>query len=191
MIDSPPSREEAAHGASGVSTSSKSARGGRQTPPAFDPSAAEAVRRAFLAREPGRLLGPGHPVGDLLDAPAWELLEEDDGRLRVRAHVADAVRNARGQLFGGFTPAYADLVAVCTVRAGQTVEHRFEGGWIVTLNLRVDYFEPITDRFLMESRVVRRRGATTWVETRFVDEAGELLALSFATLRETGAWGEP
>jgi hypothetical protein len=99
--------------------------------------------RAWAARRPGQLLGKGHPGGDFLEAYNWEVLEESPGVLRIRAHLPAHVRNPRGQLFGGFTPTYVDLVVLFTVRAG---EQRIEGRlrtWLATTNLRVDSFEPI------------------------------------------------
>ena len=63
--------------------------------------------------------------------------------LKIRAHLPAHVRNPRGQLFGGFTPTYVDLVALFTVRAGEPrIEERLRT-WLATTNLRVDYFEPI------------------------------------------------
>jgi PAS domain-containing protein len=76
-----------------------------------------AVRRAFEGRPPGRLMNRGHPVGDFLEAWAWDLLEERRG-------------------------------------------------------------------FLVESQLLRKRGRTCWVQTRFTDEHGALLANAHTTLRE-------
>jgi acyl-coenzyme A thioesterase PaaI-like protein len=147
------------------------------------PASFETVRSAFWSPPPGRVLGRGHPIGDFLEAHEWELLERDVDRLRLRAHVPEAVRNPRGQLFGGFTPTYVDLIALLTFRAG----HEGPGPrrWLATLNMRVDYFEPIRDAFWVESDVVRRRGANAWIETRFKDADGTLLAFALTTLRET------
>src|SRR5262249_47203634 len=75
--------------------------------------------RAWASRRPGQLLGKGHPAGDFLEAYDWHVLEESPGVLRIRAHLPAHVRNPRGQLFGGFTPTYVDLVALFTVRAGE------------------------------------------------------------------------
>jgi acyl-coenzyme A thioesterase PaaI-like protein len=148
-------------------------------PAGMDPG----VVRAWAQREPGRLIGKGHPAGDFLEAWAWEVLEEGEGFLRIRAHVPDQVKNPRGQVFGGFTPTYVDLVALFTVRAGQP---RQPGqAWLATTNMRVDYFEPIMGpRFVMESRLVKRRGRTNFVETRFLDAAGELAVYAVTTMRE-------
>jgi len=141
--------------------------------------------RAWASRKPGQLLGRGHPAGDFLQAYEWKLVEESPGLLRVRAHVPAHVRNPRGQLFGGFTPTYVDLVALFTVRAGeQHVEERFRT-WLATTNMRVDYFEPIIGpEFLIDSRLVKRRGRTNFVETRFYDPEDTLAAFALTTMRE-------
>ncbi|MGH7857250.1 MAG: PaaI family thioesterase [Candidatus Binatia bacterium] len=149
----------------------------RREPPAFI--------RAWASRKPGQLLGKGHPAGDFLEAYEWEVLEETGGFLRIRAHLPAHVRNPRGQLFGGFTPTYVDLVALFTVRAGeQRVEERFRT-WLATTNMRVDFFEPIVgSRFMIESRLVKRRGRTNFVETRFFDPGDTLAVFALTTLRE-------
>jgi acyl-coenzyme A thioesterase PaaI-like protein len=139
--------------------------------------------RAWMQREPGRLIGKGHPAGDFLEAWRWRVLEEQAGRLRIRAHLPEVVKNPRGQLFGGFTPTYVDLVALFTVRAGAR-----EGpmrSWLATTSMRVEYFEPVTGpEFEIESHVVKRRGRTWFVETRFLDGPGELTVFATTTLRE-------
>src|SRR5437016_8110435 len=127
----------------------------------------KAAIHAWRTREPGRLIGKGHPAGDFLAAYDWDVLEERAGYLRVEAHLPAHVRNPRGQLFGGFTPTYVDLVALFTVRAGeQRLAQRFRT-WLATTNMRVDYFEPIVGpEFLIESRLLKKRGRTNFVETR-------------------------
>lgn len=136
------------------------------------------------AAEPGRLVRPGHPAGDFLEAWAWELLEEHDGFLKVLAHLPDRVRNPRGQLFGGFTPAYVDLIALATA-------HRRSGGgasperrWLATTSMKVDYFKPILGpKFIMESRHETQNGRTHFVLTRFLQD-GEVAVHAATTLRE-------
>jgi acyl-coenzyme A thioesterase PaaI-like protein len=140
--------------------------------------------RAWTSRRPGQLLGKGHPAGDFLEAYDWALLEEGSGLLRIRAHLPTHVRNPRGQLFGGFTPTYVDLVALFTVRAGEPWEGRAHG-WLATTNMRVDYFEPIVGpHFWIDSRLVKRRGRTNFVETRFFDPEDTLAAFALTTMRE-------
>lgn len=149
---------------------------------------AREVREFLLAwdrRRPGQFIGKGHPVGDFLEAHAWRVLEEADGQLRVRAHLPRQVRNLRGQMFGGFTPTYADLVSVFTVHAGRLPGAPALRCWLATAGLRLDYFEPIRGpAFVMDSRLMRTRGQTHFVETRFEDEDGVLLAFAVTTLRE-------
>jgi acyl-coenzyme A thioesterase PaaI-like protein len=150
-----------------------------------DPSAPDApFRRAWAEREPGRVIGKGHPAGDFLEAWAWDLLEEREGLLRVRARLPERVKNPRGQLFGGFTPTYVDLVALFTVRAGQREREARFRSWLATTNMRVDYFEPIVGpEFDIESRLVVKRGRTNFVETRFIQD-GTLAVFAVTTLRE-------
>ncbi|MCG8590759.1 MAG: PaaI family thioesterase [Proteobacteria bacterium] len=142
----------------------------------------EARRRMWAPTEPGRLVGPGHPVGDFLEAHLWEVVAESEGVLRVRAHLPEQVKNPRGQLFGGFTPTYVDFVALHAQRAGRRHEPRT--GWLATVNMRVDYFAPVvSEHFFLANRVVQQRGAMTWIETQFEDPEGTLLVHAFTTLR--------
>jgi acyl-coenzyme A thioesterase PaaI-like protein len=149
------------------------------------PSSEAPFVRAWADRKPGQLIGKGHPAGDFLEAYEWTVLEEGPGLLRISAHLPEHVRNPRGQLFGGFTPTYVDLVALFTVRAGTSqVQGRFRT-WLATTNMRVDYFEPILGPvFTIESRLLKKRGRTNFVETRFLDETGELAVFAVTTMRE-------
>jgi len=138
---------------------------------------------AWRTREPGRLIGKGHPAGDFLAAYDWEVLEERTGYLRVLAGLPEQVRNPRGQLFGGFTPTYVDMVALMTVHAGQE-RPAVPRSWLATTNMRVDYFEPIVGpTFLIESELEKRRGRTCFVVTKFFQDE-ELAAHAVTTMRE-------
>jgi acyl-coenzyme A thioesterase PaaI-like protein len=143
----------------------------------------ETFARTWDTDDPERLVGRGHPVGDLLDAQAWQVLERSRERLRVRATLNDTVRNPRGELFGGFTPTYVDFFALHVFHAA-----RDEGQprrWLSTANLRVDYFLPIHGPdFEMEGTVLNKSGRTGHVEVRFLDTEGRLCALAQATLIE-------
>jgi acyl-coenzyme A thioesterase PaaI-like protein len=140
------------------------------------------IRAIWRDPAPGRLMGPGHPAGDLLGGPDWRVLEESEGRLLVDAPLVDPVKNFRGQLFGGFAPAYIDLIALRTVSAGMRERPH---GWLVTLNMRVEYLEPVDGpRFLLESRIVNRRGRTYLIEVVFRDQGGRMLLFSTITLIE-------
>ncbi|MDH3681590.1 MAG: hypothetical protein OEV40_16765, partial [Acidimicrobiia bacterium] len=94
------------------------------------------------------------------------------------------VLNPRGQLFGGFTATYVDLVSLHANRAGP--ERRSADAprsWMATINMRIDYLEPIVGpRFTIEALVEHRRGATSLVATRmFQGEA--LAAYALTTMR--------
>lgn len=138
--------------------------------------------QAWRQREPGRLIGKGHPAGDFLEAYNWDLLEERAGYLKVRAQLPEQVRNPRGQLFGGFTPTYVDMIALMTAKAGTPPEERF-ASWLATTNMRVDYFEPITGTFVVESELEKRRGRTCFVVTRFWQDE-TLCAYAVTTMRD-------
>ena len=131
---------------------------------------------------PGRLIGRGHAAGDFLEAHAWEVLEERAGHLRIAAHLPDHVRNPRGQLFGGFTPTYVDLVALFTLRAGGRDAPR--RGWLATVRMEVEYLAPVTgERVEIVSEVTARRGRRAWIQTRFLGPEGEPLVLAATVLQ--------
>jgi len=144
----------------------------------------ELMTRPWATPEPGRLVGRGHPAGDFLEAWAWDVLEEGDGYVRVSAHLPDHVRNPRGQLFGGFTPTYVDLIALFTVRSRAQRSEARRHQWLATSSMRVDYFEPIVGpTFVLDSRREKQRGRTHFVLTRFLQD-GELAVLAATTMRE-------
>lgn len=131
---------------------------------------------------PGRVIGKGHPIGDFLEAHEWKLVEERTDFFRLDVHLVDAVKNYRGGLFGGFAPTYVDLIALRTLSAGRPLGVR---GWLVTVNMRLDYFEPVVGpRFFVESEVKHRRGRNALVETRFLDDDDRMLVFAITTLRE-------
>lgn len=145
----------------------------------------------WAAVEPGRLIGKGHVAGDFLEAWAWEVLDEDEGFLKLSVQLPEHVKNPRGQLFGGFTPTYVDLVALFTVRAGPgRLDFTGPRFWLATTNMRIDYFEPVNGpTFLIESREEKKRGRTHFVLTRFL-QGGELAVLASTTMREQ-SWDKP
>ncbi|HEX6241790.1 MAG TPA: PaaI family thioesterase [Polyangiales bacterium] len=140
------------------------------------------IRAIWRDPPPGRLMGPGHPAGDFLEGPDWRVLEESEGRLLVDVPLVNAAKNFRGALFGGFAPAYIDLVALRTVSAGARERPH---GWLVTLNMRVEFFEPVEGpRFHIESRIVNKRGRTMLLEVTFKDPQGKMLLFSTLMLME-------
>ncbi len=148
------------------------------------PEQNEPIARPWVTTEPGRLIGRGHPAGDFLEAWSWELLEEGEGYIRVSAHLPKQAKNPRGQLFGGFTPTYVDLIALFTVRSRALRAAQKNLGWLATTSMRVDYFAPITGpRFVIDSRREKQRGRTHFVLTRFFQDE-ELAVLAATTMRE-------
>jgi acyl-coenzyme A thioesterase PaaI-like protein len=134
--------------------------------------------RPWARPEPGRLVGKGHTAGDFLEAWAWSVEERSEGLLRVRCQLPEHVKNPRGQLFGGFTPTYVDMVALFTVRTIGELR-----AWLATTNMRIDYFEPVTGpEFRIESHLVKSRGRTHFVETRFLQDE-TLAVFAVTTLR--------
>lgn len=132
--------------------------------------------------EPGRLVGRGHVAGDFLEAYTWDVLEKREGLVRVGARLPSHLLNPKGELFGGFTPAYVDFMALQTFWSGRepTPGHP----WLATVNLRVDYFDPIRGPdFEMVGRLVHSRGSLFWVECQFLDPSGKMLSLGHATLK--------
>jgi acyl-coenzyme A thioesterase PaaI-like protein len=149
----------------------------------IDAQFAETLRRAWADVPPDRLVGRGHPAGDFLEAYDWVVLERGVGFLRLDVGLPAHVKNPRGQLFGGFTPTYVDLVALFTTHAGESWPEGQPVNWLATTNMRLDYFEPIVGpRFVIESNVEKRRGRTIFVTTRFFQD-GELAVYSLTTMR--------
>ncbi len=145
------------------------------------------MRAAWRNPPEGRLIGRGHPAGDFLEAYEWIKESEELGSLGLRVHLPDHVRNPRGQLFGGFTPTYVDLVALLTVRAGTD---RSQSGWLATTSMKLDYLAPILGpEFRIHSRVEHRRKRAYLIETRFLDMSDQLCVLALTNMLEVRAQG--
>jgi acyl-coenzyme A thioesterase PaaI-like protein len=146
----------------------------------------EEMLRLWQTDDPKRLIRSGHPVGDFLDAPKWEVLERVDWRLRLRAGLPDQVMNPRGELFGGFTPTYVDFVSLHVYQLSQPADE--PRSWLSTVSLHVEYFAPIRGpEFEIVAEVLQRRGRSAYTQTRFLSTDGDLCALGQATLIRHGA----
>lgn len=142
-----------------------------------------AGRRAWDEPAPGRLLGPGHRIADMLDAPSWRVREQGGGRLVVQATLPLLLQNYRGQLFGGFTGAYIDFIGLALVRSQLSEEQRAVLG-LTTLNMRIEYFEPVVGpHFLLEATVLKVRGHNFFLDIHFRSLAGVLLVGASVALR--------
>ncbi len=134
--------------------------------------------------ESGQLIAPGHAAGDFLEAHRWRVIEQRPGLLHVDVHLPEALKNPQGQLFGGFTPTYVDMVSLFAARTD--VEHNpaEPKTWLTTINMRCDYFEPIVnERFDIIGEVVNRRGLTSLVSTKFMQDQ-VMAAHALTTIRE-------
>lgn len=124
---------------------------------------------------------PGHCAGDLLEAPDWVIDQESYGYVDIDAHVPDQVLNPRQQLFGGFTGTYVDMVALYTIR---TLFPDRESYWITTINMRIDYLDPVLGpRMQLQGRLINQGRSTSLVSVTFLDKAGNKLVYALVTLR--------
>lgn len=155
----------------------------------MSPENIEQALRRWHTDDPKRVIGPGHPVGDFLEAPQWEVIQRGPGSLRLRAHLPAQVKNPRGELFGGFTPTYVDFAALHVFLTTRRPDE--PPRWLMTASLQVNYFAPITGpEFEMRGRVLNRSGRTGCVQIEFFDRSGALCAVAQATLIEQRSDGE-
>jgi acyl-coenzyme A thioesterase PaaI-like protein len=117
------------------------------------------------------------PVGSIgvqFDVENWKVLSEEPGYVRVDVPLHPWLRNPLGQLFGGFTPSYADILAFRVATSGDLTP-RDSSTWYATTGMRVDYLEPITaERFQIECQLLRARGKSMLTEAKFYQ--GDVLA---------------
>lgn len=103
-------------------------------------------------------------------------MEEATGLLVVQVHLPDHLKNPQGQLFGGFTPTYVDMVSLYTVHTGDPDrDPTSPRSWLTTINMRCDYFEPIVEpTFTIRGELQNQRGLTSLVSTKFFQ--GDVMA---------------
>ena len=92
----------------------------------------------------------------------------------VECDLPDQLKNPQGELFGGFTPTYVDFVAIQTVHTLDPGSRNPEAprNWMVTINMRCDYFEPIMGpTFRVKGEMINQRGLTSLVSTTFYTDA--------------------
>jgi len=132
--------------------------------------------------QPDELMPPGHAAGDLLEVDKWKIIERSGGVLVVEAHLPDRLKNPKGQLFGGFTPTYVDMVSLHTVH-GAAEARGEERHWLTTINMRCDYYEPIVEpTFTIRGEIENQRGLTSLVSTKFF-QGGTMAAHAITTIR--------
>ena len=126
---------------------------------------------------------PGHSAGDLVESTKWKILREETGLVEVQAHLPAHLLNPRRQLFGGFTGTYVDMISIWTVRT--LFEERSEFKWSATVNMRIDYFAPVTGpHFRLRGELINDGNTTCLVATTFEDMEGNKLVYAITTLRK-------
>ena len=139
------------------------------------------IRPESIADDQASMYQRGHPAADLLRSWSWPVLHASPGHLRVEASLPEQVRNRRGQLFGGFTGTYVDLVASATLHGSLTGGGRV---WLATTSMRLEYLAPVIGpTVVIDSRIVTTRGRTSVIDTRFHDAEDEVAVHAVTTFR--------
>jgi acyl-coenzyme A thioesterase PaaI-like protein len=127
----------------------------------------------------GKLASPGLPPFDFLEIERWDILRDDEGELDVECYLPASALNPLGQLFGGFTAAYVDIISLYTAKRDCGDQLGFQS----TINMRIDYFEPIINKsFTAQGRIVNRRGDNRLISTRLLQD-GKSCAFALTTMR--------
>jgi acyl-coenzyme A thioesterase PaaI-like protein len=149
----------------------------------MEPSDLQELQQQLDNREKPIFLKPGHCAGDLVEAYKWRIIREERGLVEIDAHLPTRLLNPRGQLFGGFTGTYVDMVAIYAVRTLFTDAPGFT--WASTVNMRVDYLQPVTGpRFRLRAEVLNDGRTTCLVDSWFLDQDGNKLVYAITTLRK-------
>ena len=126
---------------------------------------------------------PGHNAGDLVESYKWKILQEQTGLIEVDAHLPEHLLNPRNQLFGGFTGIYVDMISIWTVHSLFSDKTGFK--WATTVNMRIDYFLPVTGpRFLIKGELIKEGRTTCLVATHFTDMDNNKLVYAITTMRK-------
>lgn len=137
----------------------------------------------FDNRQPPIFMKPGHCAGDLVQASEWRILEETRGLVEIDVHLPKHLLNPRGQLFGGFTGTYVDMAAIYTVRTLYLNQAGFT--WTSTVNMRIDYLEPVTGpRFRLRGELIKDGKSTCLVAITFLDPDDNTLVYAICTMRK-------
>jgi acyl-coenzyme A thioesterase PaaI-like protein len=135
------------------------------------------------AKKQPAFIRPGHNAAEFLQSSKWELLREDPGDVELRVHLPDCVFNPHGELYGGFTGTYVDMVAIYAVKTMFTKKDRLIR--TPTVNMRIDYLEPVKPPgFILKSKVLKNGRSTCLVNTEFYDFENNLKAYALTTVRK-------
>lgn len=129
----------------------------------------------------------GHCAGDFLESSLWKLIKEEPGLVELDIHLPKRVLNPYGELYGGFTGTYVDMVAVYTLRTLFTDNSVLLR--TATVNMRMDYLEPIVGSgFRLRGQLIKDGRSTCLVSAEFIDYEGILLVYAITTLRKKLKW---
>jgi acyl-coenzyme A thioesterase PaaI-like protein len=110
---------------------------------------------------------------------AWKVLAESPGYVKIRVPLLPRLKNRRQQLFGGYTPAYVDMLAYRVARSGSP-DH--SDAFVATTSMRIDYLEALTgDYFEVECQLLKARGRNAITEARFFQD-GALAVFAVTTM---------
>ena len=135
-------------------------------PPPLDP------RETVQAWAEGR--SPQPPCAQTLGA---QFLAVDDGYCRLRFPLREEYKQSGGIVQGGF------LVAMLDNCLGPAINMVLAPGqYHATIELKVNYFRPVSQGWLIgEARVVRKGAQTVYAEATLATEDGELVAKASTT----------
>ena len=109
-----------------------------------------------------------------------EVVEVDEGRVRLRVPARDDLRNAPGApMHGGVFSALVDI----SVGGALSTLHEAAAGGVgqTTLDLNVSFIGAGTGDVFAEGRIIRRGRSIAFGEATITDAAGKLLAVGRAT----------
>jgi len=99
---------------------------------------------------------------------SWNVLAESPGYVKLRVPLLARLKNRRLQLFGGYTPAYVDMLAYRVARSGTLGE---SDTFFATTSMHIDYLEALTgDDFEVECQLLKARGRNAITEARFFQD---------------------
>lgn len=117
-------------------------------------------------------------IGAHFGVDGWEILAESPGYVRLRVPLLPRLKNPRLQLFGGYTPAYVDMLAFRVTRSGSDDTRQT---FFATTSMRIDYLEALTGDFEIECQLLKLRGRNAITEARFFQD-GVLAVFAVTTL---------
>ena len=108
-----------------------------------------------------------------------EILEHEDGLIRGRVSVSDAVKQPAGLVHGGVYASMAESLASMATWAAV----RDDGKLAMGLANATSFLRPITSGTVHAEARARHRGRTTWLwDVEITDDEGRLCAVTRMTI---------